>query len=469
MKIFFMMHKSVETDLYNKKCEIINSLIELIELRTKYRFNFDFKFIRPDVTNLQCSTSKAVMLPMENFCDNYTFTRGLIDLIKSFLLNNLSNFIPNNEKIEKDEICERDSYLVELVDELEENELCRPNIENAFSELMSKNVLNDSLNLIKKYDIYAENLVNEIFNDFGKEIDHGSNNDSEIEIKIKLPSGLSYDHGHFQRRHSADMIGFSYKSDHANPTLPNIAEDCLDESDLFWRRHSLNNPSYKMNKSFNNTMPIIIVDFEDDFDGKWSSRSSLDKPRLSDSECELNNNQFKQYTKVTLKNLLNKSPNSKKNKNELLQSRNEDLLKETALKNSEFCKSVVEDIVANSMNTVQSMIKKYSELAQNLVESSVDDGLDEMRKIIQIRKINELYLKCDCVNMNQYCRKKDRLDCKLLIYLICSVLEEMNFTNSAIFECKNYQLMKKLTGLAFEIYETHSQKKKLASSQQFYN
>ncbi|RNA00048.1 hypothetical protein BpHYR1_032436, partial [Brachionus plicatilis] len=270
MKIFFMMHKSVETDLYNKKCEIINSLIELIELRTKYRFNFDFKFIRPDVTNLQCSTSKAVMLP-------------------------------------------------------------------------------------------------------------------------------------------------------------------------------------------------------DDFDGKWSSRSSLDKPRLSDSECELNNNQFKQYTKVTLKNLLNKSPNSKKNKNELLQSRNEDLLKETALKNSEFCKSVVEDIVANSMNTVQSMIKKYSELAQNLVESSVDDGLDEMRKIIQIRKINELYLKCDCVNMNQYCRKKDRLDCKLLIYLICSVLEEMNFTNSAIFECKNYQLMKKLTGLAFEIYETHSQKKKLASSQQFYN
>lgn len=362
-----MMQKNVETDLNTKKCEIINSLIDLIESRTNYRFEFDLKFLRPETKNLQKSVPIKVKLSSsfideylqanKNFLDNFRLTRGLINLIKSILLKNLPDIIADNEKQEKMQLFKPDGHLVELVEELNETESNKLINERNFIESMSKNLINDSFNLIKEYDFYAENLLNEILNDIRKENLDNSSNEKEIEIKIKLRNCISDVQSNLQRRHSADFVSSNFKSEFNNPTLPNIVEDCLSDNDYFWRRHSVNVSTYKLIKPCNKMMPIIIVDFEDEIDGKSSSRSSLDKSRLSDSENETTNNQFKQYAKVTLKNFLNKSPNSKKNKNENLNCRSGDSLKEISLQNSHFCKNIVEEIVTNSINNVQCIIK----------------------------------------------------------------------------------------------------------------
>lgn len=361
------MQNNVENDLINKKCEIINSLVNLIESRTNYRFDFDLKFIRPEAINLDKSFSKKVKLSSrfldeyliqnKNFLDNFSLTRGLINSVKATLLNNFSDISEYNEKQDTIQLFEPDGYVVELVEELNESDINITNNETNFIESMSKSLLDDSFNIIKQYNIYAENLLNEILNDIGKENLDNSSNEKEIEIKIKLPHCISDAHSYFQRRHSADVVSFNLKSGSTNPPLPNIVEDCLSDNDYLCRRHSLNVSTNKLIKSFNKLMPIIIVDFEDELDGKSSSRSSLEKSRLSDSENEITNNQFKQYNKVMLKNLLNKSPIKKKNKNENLNCRIGDSLKEISLQNSQFCKNIVEEIVTKSINTVQCIIK----------------------------------------------------------------------------------------------------------------
>ncbi|CAF1094531.1 unnamed protein product [Brachionus calyciflorus] len=335
----------------SKKISIFNSFVDLIDFRTNNILKFK---INDSHTNNQNSQNPTIKLPcklIQNFFgldenlnnENFKLITDLTNIIKSYLLN----YYNSSNKID------RDSYLVELVEDLDED------VHKLYSEKISTKLLNESLDLIQKYDNFAKNLSNQIFDEFRK--DFLCEIESEIEINIPLQQNTNlFCEGYNlnKRRHSLDVLSSSYKSDLINLALPNIAEDSLSESDLF-RRHSLNNNNlYSRNKicrQMNNAMPTIIVDFQDEPECKSSSRSSLDKSKLSDSENELNNNQFKQYAKVTLKKMINKSPTSSQaTKIEVIKNRREN--HENLIKNSNFLNNYVDDILTNSKSEISSMI-----------------------------------------------------------------------------------------------------------------
>lgn len=350
----------------------------------------------------------------------YKLLRNLIDKNKSYFFK--LNF-EQEPRIKSNEhaICNNQecaSFLVELVEDLNECDT-KSVIESKFSDLVSNELLNDSFDLINKYDQFANNLVNKIFDEFKQE--NYPLNETESEIKIQIPNDTSSaseseinnqsakrNPSYLLRRHSADIDTHLSRNrlSQNNYLLPDINECSQNEliSEYPTRRHSLNNTNNSLNtsftklKSFNSvnrlnnkpimfnshcSKPTIIIDYEEDNNKSKATNLNFEarKSKLNDSDSEVairssggqfdkskSNNQFKQYTKVTLKSILNKSPTSNKplyqihnqfTSSDLSQSQLylNNLHYENTIKNSDFVKNLMNDLFVESFEYTRNIIR----------------------------------------------------------------------------------------------------------------
>lgn len=287
--------------------------------------------------------------------DQAKLIRNLIDVNKTYLL--ASKFENNSDH--------SNGYVVELVEDLDD---CKhnhqdSNIEREYSELISRELLKDSFDLVHKYDRFAASFVDQIFYEFNNKKSDSilKTNENGLEIRVS-PDSSNQNSSSPLRQNSVNHDSSTDNNKTANNNnLPNIPY-FNENSDHLPRRHSLNNNSKsspfkslnrfnsvnKLNKMmlFNNsnTKPTIIIDFEDESSNTNSTQSTDNNSKLKEPES---NNQFKQYTKVTLKCILNKSPNSNRVVN----------TDEAILKNSDFLKCFVNNLVEDSMKEV-AKIKK---------------------------------------------------------------------------------------------------------------
>lgn len=409
----------------------------------------------------------------KNLKENYSFIRKLIKQSKIYFIQSVDE---QNRKIERKE-CKSNDDLLEFSSNIIDGLLS--DVVNESHEEINAN--QSSVLVPEQYEIFADNLVNELFRDLKLSVlqnqldptaqkpselisnDETEENDTLDDMSSLNSSVGSNCHHLFvhnflvKRRHSADIVrtggkGVIHDTSWDNKNLLDISNryvrrSSLQEADSFpensKRRHSVNTISIPILNSIPSNETSITND-SDDMEINESSKNL----NIQDRKLNVNRYKFKQHDKIImtkqLRGVLRKlfgNINDRKVP-EIISAQTREKKVQKNCQNIEFVDNFYEQVWADSMETIKETAKNIETNFVNiLLENTFNEAFNDIQIINQsISKQQRLYFRCECTKQtsNNNSKYVNNINCLLSVYCMMIALSEFNLKNQITFICCHF-------------------------------